>query len=101
MRFIVELYRLLVLALLAIGLIAASYLVSRILMSPEASAGTSGLAIVAVVTAAAFLILAIGITATFISIHDRIEELSQSVQTLVAQHEEPVSRDDPAESAVD
>jgi len=100
MRFVVELYRFLILGLLAFCLIAASYVISKVLMSPEATSGTAWYLIAGILTAFGLMILGIGVTATFISMHDRIEELSNNVETLVSlQQTEAVMHDEATESA--
>ena len=88
MRFIVELYRVLVIGMLALAIIAASYIFFRVIQAPEMATGTGIYVLIACFTVAVFVILSMGITATFISIHDRLEDIANSAQTLAKLNEE-------------
>ena len=55
-----------------------SFLVVTIAKTPQLTGGATVYAIIAVLTAAVFLILSIGITATFISMHDRFQSMATS-----------------------
>jgi hypothetical protein len=76
MRFIVELYRLLIIAILAIAIISASFIVFKVAQTPDLASGTTAYVTIAVFAVAMFVILSVGITATFISIHDRLESIA-------------------------
>ena len=88
MRFIVEIYRMLILISLAFAIIVSSYTVFEVIQAPELPSGTGALVVVAALTAAIFIIVSLGITATFISMHDRLEELAdESRQVRMSLHQ--------------
>jgi hypothetical protein len=76
MRFIVRLYRLLIIAILALAIISASFIIFKVSQSSDLTGGTTAYVIIAVLTGAMFIILSIGITAIFISMHDRLETIA-------------------------
>ena len=85
MRFLVDLYRQLILFALAIGVIGASFLIfmlfqnsNGIQAAPYVIAAFAGLGI--------FVLLGIGMTATVISMHDRLAEISDSLRQLANAH---------------
>lgn len=78
MRFLVDLYRVIVLGALALALIGGSYLVFTVAFEGDAPAELGIVAIAGLVAAAIWVVLAIGLIATFISIHDRLVELSDN-----------------------
>lgn len=90
MRFIVELYRLLILAILALALITASFVVFRVIQNPELTTGTSAYVMAAVFVAIVFMILSIGITATIISMHDRLASVAKSAASAADEMESVV-----------
>lgn len=77
MRFLVDLYRVLILAGLAIALIAGSYLVLMSFGRPG-GAELGGYVLTMVIATAIIVIFGIGMTATFISIHDRLAEIADN-----------------------
>ena len=107
MRFIVELYRLLILAILALAIISASFIIFKVAQNPDLTSGASAYVMVAVFTAAIFVILSIGITATFISMHDRLESIAKSVAAItesaevIATHQSRVTAAHPARETID
>lgn len=78
MRFIVELYRLILIATFAITLIFASFVVVTVARTPDLASGASGYVTIAMIIGAVFIILSIGMTATFISMHDRFQSMATS-----------------------
>jgi hypothetical protein len=76
MRFLVDLYRGLILLILAIALIAGFYLGFMLSVGPLASTPMWSIYIACFAAGAVIVILCLGITATFISIHDRIAEMA-------------------------
>ena len=75
MRFLVDLYRVIVLAMVAVCLIGGFYLISLLMMG-GAPVELNAAAIMAMLAGGVCFILFFGLTATFISIHDRIAEIS-------------------------
>lgn len=82
MRFIVDLYRFLILLFLAIGLISASYFAFALSFGPMADEPNKLAFVAALIVVAIAVILGLGLTATFISIHDRIAEISNNTRKL-------------------
>jgi hypothetical protein len=78
MRFLVDLYRMIVLGALALALVGGSYLVFMLAFEGDTSPELSIFAIAGLVAAAVWVVLAIGLIATFISIHDRLVELADN-----------------------
>lgn len=76
MRFIVDAYRIIILAFLAAALIGGSYLLFSVLLASDLQNSLSGWATLWFVMTAIVVILTIGITATFISIHDRLADIA-------------------------
>lgn len=77
MRFLVDLYRVIVLAALAAGVILASYLIFSLFMHAGSwREELTGLALVAATAVGIAVVLAIGLVATFISIHDRLVSMA-------------------------
>ena len=82
MRFIVDLYRVLTFIILGCLVISASYVAMRLWMETDVPPGVTGAVIAAFVAIFALIILVIGLTATFISAHDRLEELTQQADRI-------------------
>ena len=83
MRFLVDLYRVIVLAALAAGVILASYLIFSLFMNAGSwREELTGLALVAATAVGIAVVLAIGLVATFISIHDRLVNLAASADRI-------------------
>lgn len=76
MRFIVDAYRLIILAILAAALIGGSYLLFSVLLASDPQSQLGGWAIVWFLATAIVIVLTIGVTATFISIHDRLVDIA-------------------------
>jgi uncharacterized membrane protein YeiB len=95
-RFLVDLYRLLLFAGLALALIAASYAVS-LSFGQSGSLALGGYVLGAVIAGAIFIIFGLGMTATFISIHDRLAEIannSERIARALEQSSSPASGGD-------
>lgn len=90
MRFLVDLYRLLIFAGLAVGLIAGSYIVI-LSFGRAGSAELGGYALGLVVATAIIVVFGIGLTATFISIHDRLAEIAENSARIAAALERPAA----------
>lgn len=84
MRFIVDIYRLIVLAVLAISLVAASYVAFLLLLTEDIPPAFSGVVIGSMIIGFVVVVLVLGITATFISMHDRIAEVSEEAKRMSA-----------------
>jgi hypothetical protein len=76
MRFIVDLFRGLILLFLALVIIGASWLAFMIAFGSMANDPLKLAYIAGILGGAVAIILGLGVTATFISIHDRIAEIS-------------------------
>ena len=76
MRFIVDAYRVILLGLLALALIGGSYFLFSARLADGPSGQYGGLALIWFLVSAMVVILTIGATATFISIHDRLAEIA-------------------------
>lgn len=87
MRFLVELYRYLILLLLVVTVIAVSFGIAKFATSTDVATGITAGMIGLAVLGAIFVILSLGITATFISMHDRLCELAGSVERAAQQLE--------------
>lgn len=79
MRFLVDLYRWLILLVLAVALIAGSWLSASIAFGPLANDPQRMIYVAALIGAGIIIVLGLGITATFISIHDRLADIAQSL----------------------
>ena len=84
MRFMVDLYRLLILLILAIALVVGTWLGISLAAGPLSTDPQRMLYTVLLIGGAIATILALGITATFISIHDRIAEIADQAQRVAA-----------------
>ncbi len=83
MRFLVDLYRFLLLAALGLGVVAASYVVFALFMQNSAwKQEFGGLALIAVIVVGVLVILSIGLTATFISMHDRMADIAENTDRI-------------------
>lgn len=83
MRFVVDLYRVILIAALAGALMFGTYLV--VVAFGAGDNGTlGGIALFSLITVAIMVVLGIGVTAAFVSIHDRIAEISESADKIVA-----------------
>ncbi|WP_242096720.1 hypothetical protein [Sphingomonas sp. CROZ-RG-20F-R02-07] len=76
MRFIVDLYRILILLILAIALVLGSWLGISLIGGPLASDPLRLYYATLLVGGFIVIVLGLGITATFISIHDRIADIA-------------------------
>lgn len=83
MRFIVDLYRVILIAALAGALIFGTYLVV-VAFGAGDNGMLGGVALFTLITVAIMVVLGIGVTAAFVSIHDRIAEISESADKIVA-----------------
>lgn len=75
MRFLVDLYRWIVLLLVGASLILGFFILFLVIASP-APPYLDGMVLMIIIACALWFILLFGVTATFISIHDRIAEIS-------------------------
>jgi hypothetical protein len=87
MRFLVELYRYLILLLLVLTVIAVSFGIAKFATSTDVATEITAGMIALAVLGAVFVILSLGITATFISMHDRLCDLASSTERLAQQME--------------
>jgi hypothetical protein len=78
MRFLVDLYRWLILMVLAVALIAGTWLGVELAVGSLATAPQRTIYIAALIGAGIMIVLSLGITATFISIHDRLADIADS-----------------------
>ena len=76
MRFLVDLYRVLILFILAVALIAGSWLAFSLIGGPLATSPQRVYLTTLLIGGVVTVILGLGITATFISIHDRIAAIA-------------------------
>ncbi|KQM27922.1 MULTISPECIES: hypothetical protein [unclassified Sphingomonas] len=79
MRFLVDLYRWLILLVLAFGLIGGVWLGTALMFGPLATAPQRITYIAIAVGVAVTTILGLGVTATFISIHDRLADIADAL----------------------
>lgn len=89
MRFLVDAYRYLILVFLALALTGASYGILTLFLRGEEAAPIAGVALVGAVSAIVFVVLSIGLIATFISIHDRLADIAFHMRSL-AERREPI-----------
>lgn len=75
MRFIVDLYRLLVLAAIAAALIVGAFVVFTVVLR-DGSGELGGLVAAGMIAGAIFLVLSIGLIAIVISMHDRMVDIA-------------------------
>jgi len=82
MRFIVDLYRYIVFIALAAAIIVTVFGLLEVSKLTDGNSQATGLYVAGFLAALVVLILALGITATFISIHDRHAELVDELRGL-------------------
>lgn len=82
MRFLVDAYRYLILLILGLALIGASYGVSTLFLGDGGTNPLSGAVLIGVIVAVVFVVLSIGLTATFISIHDRLADIASHMRSI-------------------
>lgn len=79
MRFLVDLYRWLMLLALAIALVAGTWLGVSLAIGPLASAPQRFFYIAVLISTGIVVVLSVGLTATFISIHDRLMDIADTL----------------------
>ncbi|MCP3733846.1 hypothetical protein M9979_03005 [Sphingomonas sp. RP10(2022)] len=82
MRFIVDLYRWLILLALAVMLVMASWLGASLMFGPLSTIPFRDAYLGALAGGAVVVILMLGITATFISMHDRLSDVADALDRL-------------------
>lgn len=82
MRFIVDLYRVLILLILAVALVFGSWLGASLIGGPLASDPQRPYYATLLIGAVILTVLGFGITATFISIHDRIADIARYAERI-------------------
>lgn len=87
MRFLVELYRYLILIFLVLTIVAVSFVVAKFAMSTGVENQMTGWMVAGSILGAIIVILSLGVTATFISMHDRLCDIATSTERLAARIE--------------
>lgn len=82
MQFLVDLYRGLILLILALALIGGSWFGFVLAFGALATDSQKPVYLAVLIGAGVLIVLTLGITATFISIHDRIAEISRQIKRM-------------------
>lgn len=82
MRFIVDAYRMVILVILAIVIILLAFVLFTFFFNKQLVPDLTIVSILSLVGISGFIIIALGATAIFISVHDRIAEASDQLHRI-------------------